>query len=62
MTLWIATHHPEVILTIPLIKLGKPQSPMIQTILTMTKTASVPLAARITFDLTVAEMHLSLIN
>ena len=57
MNLWIYTPHPEVSLTISLMKLGKSQSPMIRILLTITKAAPDPLSARITFDLTVAEMH-----
>ena len=62
MTLWKATPHPEVSLKIPPIKLVKPQSPMIHIMLTMAKAAAVPSAVRKTFDSTVAEIHLSLIN
>ena len=59
MNLWIATPHPEVSLTIPLMKLGKPPYHMIHILLMMTKSAAVPLAARIIFDSAVADMHLS---
>ena len=59
MTLRVATPLPAVSLIIPVINLGKPQSAMIQILLTMTKSAAVILAARITFDLMMAEMHLS---
>ena len=41
---------------------GKPQSPMIQILLTMKKSVSVPSSERKTIESTVAEMHLSLIN
>ena len=60
----IETTNPEVILKTPLTKLGKrkPQSPMIRIILTMTKAAAVPLAARTSIESTVAEMHISYIN
>ena len=62
MTLQIATPHQEVRMTIPLMKIRKPQLPTIQILLTMTKAAAVPSAARKTIDSTVAEIHLSLIN
>ena len=61
MTLWIATLHPALILKIPLQKLGKPQSPMIQIILTKSK-SSVVVSSRKKIDSMVAEMHLSYIN
>ena len=59
MTLQMKTTHPAVSLTITQKKLGKNQSPMIQILLTTTKTAAVPLEARITIGSAVAEMHLS---
>ena len=62
MTHRILTPRLEVIIKINLQKLRKPQSPMIQILLTMMKSAAVTLAATIAFDLTVAEMHLSFIN
>ena len=45
-------------LTIPLMKMLKPQSPMIHIILTKTA-AAVTLVARIAFDSMVAEINLS---
>ena len=62
MTLCIMTPHQEVTLTIPLIKIRKPPSPRTQSLVTMMKAATAPLAARKTFDSTVAEMYLSSIN
>ena len=46
----------------PLPKLGKPQSAMIQILLTMAKSAAFPLAERTTNDSKVSEIHLSYIN
>ena len=62
MTLRISTHHKAVSLTIPLIKMRKPQQPMIQIMMMTTKAEAVPSTARKTIDLTVADMHLSFIN
>ena len=57
-TLRIVTTHTEVSLTIHLMKLVKHKSTMSYILLTMTKEAVAPLEARITFDLTVADMNL----
>ena len=62
MTLWIVTPHQEVRLTILVMKVIKPPSPTTQILLTMTKAATAPSAARKTFDSTVAEMDLSSIK
>ena len=62
MTLWIATTHQAVRLTIHLMKMRKPQSPTIQSLMTMMKAETAPSAARMKIDSTVAEMHLSSIN
>ena len=58
MTLRIANPDTTVSLKIPLTKMGKPQLRMIQILLTMTNTSSVPLTGRKTDDLTNADMHL----
>ena len=62
MKLRIATPHQAARLTIYLTNIRNPQSPTIQSLMTMSKAAPDPLAERITFDSIVAEMHLSLIN
>ena len=64
MTPMIANPYPEASLTIPLTELGKrkPQSLMIRILLTMAKSAAVPLEAKTANELTVAEMLLSYIN
>ena len=62
MTLWIATPHKAVRLTIPLMKMRKPPLPTTQSLLTMMKSETDPLAARKAFDSTVAEANLSSIN
>ena len=59
MTLWIATPHQAVRITITVMKMINPPSPTTQSHLTVMKAATSPSAARETFDSTVAEMDLS---
>ena len=62
MTLRIATPNQAVMLTIPVINMGKIPSTATQIRLTMTEAATAPLAARKTIDSTVEDIDLSLIK
>ena len=62
MSLRIANPHQAARLTIPLMKMIEPPSPTTQILPTTMKSAIAPSVARETFDPTVADMDLSLIN